>query len=152
VDVGFGGDPIKRDSITVDLERPYTQVGLKPRHLSVAIGGMPWLTKWFAPRALDYVFSSHLIEDFTYAHQRQIIEDWETVVRPGGHIVLYQPDQRMFVAHCRRTGQPGNDAHKEPDYCLGHFADRVLEGLNLRVIHSSPLVEDYSWEIVLEKL
>ena len=152
VDVGFGGDPIKRDSITVDLVRPYTQVGIKPRHLSVEEGGMPWLTRWFAPRSLDYVFSSHLIEDFTYCDQRQIIEDWMTVTRKGGVIVLYQPDQQAFEAHCRRTGQGLNAAHKERDYSLETFKRRVIWPLNLRVLHEDPAVEDYSWEIVLEKL
>jgi SAM-dependent methyltransferase len=151
-DVGFGGDPIKRDAICIDLVRPYTRTGLRPQHLSIRQGNLPILGRWFEEGALDYVFSSHLIEDFTYSQQEVILSDWLRTVRKGGRIVLYQPDQPTYAEHCRRTGQPVNLAHIEGDYSLRTFRERVARFLVAREIHAAPLVEVYSWEIVLEKL
>jgi predicted SAM-dependent methyltransferase len=153
LDVGFGGDPIKRDAICVDMPSPYTCVGLSPQHLSGTCANL----KWFRDGVLDYVFSSHLIEDFSYTEQQAIVREFLRVIRPGGRVVLYQPDQQKFEEHCRKTGQPLNDAHKEKDYSLRTFLDNVFvplqhEGLGIRALHWKEQVDWYSFEVVIEKL
>lgn len=57
LDVGFGGDPIVPSAITVDLPKPYTNVGGSPLNL----GGDARNFFWFRDNFLDYVFSSHLL-------------------------------------------------------------------------------------------
>lgn len=60
LDIGYGGDPIIPGAITVDLAIPYTKVGDAPLNL----GGDARNLYWFADNSLDYVYSSHLLEDF----------------------------------------------------------------------------------------
>lgn len=167
LDIGFGGDPIVPSAITMDLAEPYTKVGVHPQNLTGTCHRLPW----FRDGVLDYIFSSHLIEDFRYKEQAGILFEWFRVLRPGGRLVLYQPDQQRFEAHCKKTGQPLNLAHKEPDYSLDAFAFNVLRiapvhpmhsdfyilrGIHempaAKILHQNRQVEDYSWEIVLEKV
>lgn len=154
VDVGFGGDPIKRTAICVDLPQAYACVGSHPKHLSTydGKGKIPQL-RWFKDGSLDFVFSSHLIEDFFYAQQICILNDWTRVLRVGGNIVLYQPDQVAFDAHCAATGQGLNDAHKERDYSAERFFEKVLRWVNFKfkIAHRQDHVENYSWEMVITK-
>lgn len=149
LDVGFGGDPIAPHAITMDLPTPYTSVGKSPQHLS----GDCRELYWFRNGVLDFIFSSHLIEDFEYLEQARIIKEWLRVLKVGGRIVLYQPDELVYSTHCRATGQPYNLAHKESDFSLATFKDKVLKwgGFNVAIDYENPQVETYSWEIVIRK-
>lgn len=149
LDIGFGGDAIVPHAITMDMPKPYTSVGGAAQQLSGDCRNL----YWFRPGFLDFIFSSHLLEDFDYMTQAKILKEWLRVLRIGGRVVLYQPDERRYREHCRTTGQPYNEAHKEPGYSLAGFKSRVIEwaALPVKVMHESPAVEIYSWEIVLEK-
>lgn len=156
-DIGFGGDPICINAICVDMERPYTKVGNHPQTLAADCRSLPFL-----PASLDYIFSSHLIEDFTYDQQFDILMHWASRVKVGGRIILYAPDQQVFLQHCNNTGQPLNEAHKEADYSYCNFVTRVLLPVNLwmrprlgLILHRDygcEQVDTYSWEIVLRKI
>jgi predicted SAM-dependent methyltransferase len=148
LDIGAGGDPIVRTAICLDLERPYTKVGSMPQHLAGHCRDL----RWFRDGVLDYVYSSHLIEDFTYADQVAIVREWRRVLRPGGLLVLVAPDQPAYLAHCKATGQAPNRAHKIADYCQAAFLEFVMLPTGpWRVgAHSAGLVGTYSWWVVLE--
>jgi len=153
VDVGYGGDPFLPDSICFDLPTPYTKVGHHPQHLAGDCRALPFLDG-----SLDYIYSSHLIEDFYYHEQVEIIFHWATKLQFGGRLLLVAPDQPKFLQHCKNTGQPTNAAHKEPDYTFGNFVQRVLLPVNQRLypvvldrIYGVEDIDDYSWELVLEK-
>lgn len=152
LDLGFGGDPIKPSAICIDLLEPYTKVGSAPQHLR----GTARDLYWFRNNCLDYVFSSHLIEDFVYVEQIQILNEWLRVLRFGGYLVLYTVHQQRFLQHCNRTGQGTNDAHKEADYSLETFKEKVLSHISLigrcHIVHENQQCEDYSWEVVLQKM
>src|SRR4051812_3625456 len=60
VDVGFGGDPITEVAIRMDLPEPYAAAGRAP----VQLGGDARDLRWFRDGALDFVYSSHVLEDF----------------------------------------------------------------------------------------
>src|SRR4051794_21358440 len=60
LDLGYGGDPISFSAIRMDLPQPYTRVG----ELPVQLGGKAENLYWFKDGVLDYVYSSHLLEDF----------------------------------------------------------------------------------------
>lgn len=147
MDVGFGGDPIVPHAICFDMPRPYTSVGTGVQHLGGDARRIPLKSD-----TLDWIYNSHLIEDFTYSDQIPLIKEWLRVLKPGGRLLIMAPDQQRFLAHCAATGQSINEAHKEADYSLRTFRKRVLKAGNIRAkVLAEQDFEDYSWAIVLEK-
>src|SRR4051812_48311599 len=78
LDLGFGGDPITLSAIRMDMVQPYTNVGDFP----VQLGGKAENLYWFKDDALDYVFSSHLLEDFL--DTESVLREWIRVLKRGG--------------------------------------------------------------------
>lgn len=115
IDAGFGGDPIVDHAIRIDRPRPYTDVG----SASVQLGGNATRLEWFRDGTLDFVYSSHLLEDFE--DTESVLREWLRVLRPGGRLILFCPDEQEF-----RIGET-------------------------HVLHEVPLVDSYSWELVVEK-
>ncbi len=146
VDLGFGGDPIVPHAIAVDMPRPYSEVGQRP----VQLGGDAARLVWFADETLDFVFSSHLLEDFVDV--RAVVTEWLRVLKPGGRLIIFCPDEQVYRVHCAKTGQPYNQHHVHADFSL-EFVKRelVTSGVPHRIVHEAPLIDDYSWEIVVEK-
>lgn len=146
LDLGFGGDPIVRHAIGMDMPRPYSDVGQLP----VQLGGDATRLEWFRDGVLDFVFSSHLLEDFVDV--TAVLREWLRVLRPGGRLLIFCPDEPAYRRHCAATGQPYNTHHVHADFSLA-FLKRSLEqtGIPYRVLHENPLVDVYSWEIVVEK-
>lgn len=147
VDLGFGGDPITPAAIRVDLPRPYADY-LGDTY-PVQLGGDVADLKWFRDGALDYVYSSHVLEDFVDV--RVVLREWLRVLRPGGRLIIYCPDEQIYRRHCAATGQPYNTHHVHADFSLA-YVQRALAELGMtRELHAAALVESYSWEIVVEK-
>lgn len=147
IDLGYGGDPLVPHAICFDMPQPYTSVGSAPQHLGGDARKLP-----FKNATLDWVYASHLIEDFTYADQIAVVKEWLRVLKPGGRLLILAPDQQRFEAHCAATGQGLNAAHKEADYSLKTFKKRVLKTGNIRArVVAEEDFADYSWAIVLEK-
>jgi predicted SAM-dependent methyltransferase len=145
VDLGFGGDAISEHAIRVDLPRPYTYVGSQ----SVQLGGDARDLYWFCNGVLDFVYSSHLLED--YEDTEGALREWLRVLKPGGRLIILCPDEQRFREHCRTTGQPYNPYHKQEHFSLEHVKT-VLRRLGQdRFIHENPVVDIYAWELVCEK-
>jgi len=49
----------------------------------------------FADDVFDYVFSSHVLEDYTY--WQGVVKEWYRVVKPGGYLILYLPLTRRIA-------------------------------------------------------
>lgn len=45
----------------------------------------------------DYIFSSHLLEDFDEEEQRKMVTDWVKYLKPGGHLILYVPERGKYL-------------------------------------------------------
>lgn len=117
LDLGSAGDPIVPTAIQVervDNYCPFFDHKYPPQ-----LRGDATKLEWFKDGVLDYVFSSHLIEDFTADEQRVICKEWARVVKPGGHIVILAPEQGRWREAVRK-GQPPNNAHQHEPF-LGWF-------------------------------
>jgi SAM-dependent methyltransferase len=145
LDLGFGGDPITTSAIRVDQPLPYADTGNAP----VQLGGDATNLYWFRDGVLDYLYSSHLLEDFIDTEKALV--EWLRVLKPGGRLVIFCPDEQVYREHCRRTGQTYNENHKHADFSL-RLVKEILQRIgNVKIVYERDLVDVYSWEIVAEK-
>jgi predicted SAM-dependent methyltransferase len=153
IDIGFGGDPITPTAIRMDLPAPYTSVGRSP----VQLGGDCRNLHWLRDGVLDYVYSSHVLEDFPEAETSVILREWTRVLRRRGRLVLLLPDQQRYLAYCRRTGQinpdgvVGNPHHSVENFSLQYIDDKVDELGTLKKLVSYESLGPYSFAAVYEK-
>jgi predicted SAM-dependent methyltransferase len=148
LDIGFGGSSIVDSAITFDMPQPYTS--LEEKHKQILQGDCKNLG-FICDNALDYIYSSHLLEDFTYNELIPILKEWRRTIRPGGLLVINCPDQQKFIKHCETTGQPTNLAHKENDFSLDTFKNTVNQTGQWNYVFEQPEAGAYSWYLVLEK-
>lgn len=148
IDIGFGGDAIIDSAIRVDFPQPYANTGSQ----SVQLGGDCRDLRWFRDDGLDYVYSSHVLEDFDKGETASVMREWVRVLRVGGNLVLLLPDQPRYVAHCQRTGQPYNEHHSVGHFSLA-YVEEVAERLgNLRCIARYPELGSYSFGVAFRKV
>lgn len=145
IDIGAGGDPIVRHAISVDLPTPYTTVGMAP----VQLGGDARDLYWFRDGVLDFVYSSHVLEDFE--HPGELVKEWFRVLKPGGRVIIYCPDQVRYIAYCKARRHQPNPHHFHPDFSLPFVLERLPKDVDYIIEHSNAKVDDYSWELVLRK-
>lgn len=145
IDLGFGGDAITARAIRMDQAQGYALTGPDETQLR----GDATRLEWFQDGVLDFVYASHLLEDFE--DTEAVLREWVRVLKPGGHLILLCPDEARFRAHCARTGQSPNPHHRHADFSLAKvlaIADRIG---GLKSIHQADGVDIYSWELVLRK-
>lgn len=152
MDIGFGGDPIVQDAITVDLPQPYTRVGSAPQVLAMDARHLQGVCS----ACMDYVYSSHLLEDFSWHEIQVAITEWRRVLKPGGVLVLCCPDERVYREHCARRGEAPNEHHKIGDFSLSLFKAFLLTqwpvGAWINVYSQDCTPNDYSWHLVVRKV
>ena len=147
IDVGYGGDPIVPGAITIDLPQPYTKVG----DASLNLGGDARDLRWFADNSLNFVYSSHLLEDFEAHETKVVLLEWLRVLTVGGYLILYLPDEQKYRKHCKATGQDYNCAHKIENFSLDYIKSVLEEIPGIEIVHENPACEDYSFEVVIRK-
>ncbi|MBI1335750.1 MAG: methyltransferase domain-containing protein [Phycisphaera sp.] len=146
IDIGPGGDPITPGAVRVDLPNPYSHVGQLP----VQFGGDARDLYWFRDNVLDFLYSSHVLEDFV--DTQRVLREWMRVLKVGGKLIIFCPDEQVYRKHCRATGQPYNEHHIHEDFSLA-FVKKHLDTIGpYKVLHELPLTDVYSWEIVAQKL
>lgn len=145
IDLGFGGDPIVPWAITFDLPKPYAHEGDAPQNLA----GDARDLSIFSDDVFNFVFSSHLLEDFV--ETEAVLREWTRVLKPGGNLVLYCPDEQRYRRVCAQTGQPYNEAHKIADFGLGHVRRAVASISELYPVYAFEEADGYSFEFVARK-
>jgi len=139
-DLGAGNEfPIVPWAITVDIN-----ANACPQVL-----GNATRLDWLADNELDFVYSSHLLEDFV--DTEMVLREWLRVLKLNGFLTLFGPDEQIYHQHCLETGQLYNTAHKIPDFSLKYIKAILQKIGGIEVIHQVPLVDDYSFELVIKK-
>jgi predicted SAM-dependent methyltransferase len=145
LDLGYGGDPIVPWAITFDLKQPYAHEGDHPQNLA----GDARDLSMFVNGVFDFVFSSHLLEDFI--NTEEILREWARVLKPGGNLVIYCPDEPTYREHCKLSGQAHNDMHKINNFSLNHVRRALANISDLFIVYSIDLIDLYSFEVVARK-
>lgn len=150
VDVGSQGWPVVPWAISMDLPEPeFSQYcGGAPAkgiiHLRGRVMSLP-----FRDATLDWVYSSHVIEDFALDQWRYIIGDMARCVRPGGFVVTVCPEASLWAEYVASGGIP-NYNHKHEGR-VGDFA-AVADGLGLQLVSeglTGVYPGDYSmWSVI----
>jgi len=110
VDIGSGGDPVVHWAISLDLApEAYAKYNADkppahPIHIHCDCRMLP-----FKDETLDWVYSSHLLEDFW--PWKSILNEWKRVIKPGGKIIILIPDKELWT-EAVINGQPPNCAHQ----------------------------------------
>ena len=153
VDIGYGGDPICETAICVDLEKRYARYASfqnYPQHLY----GDATSLYWFSDNSLDYVYSSHVLEDFE--DTKSVFTEWLRVLKPGGKMVLYLPDEQAYRKWCRDKGLKSNINHIHLNFSLNYMKNILTNFENVEIIHERFPCEtesgkEYSFELVIKK-
>lgn len=148
IDAGFGGSKICDHAWTHDMQTPYTNVGGDRQILRGDARSFPYV----CDEALDFIYSSHLLEDFSYDELRGILSEWRRCLRTDGLLLINCPDQQKFLAHCEKTGQPVNLAHKEPDFSLETFKKVLFSVGNWGIEFEEPNHGSYSFLIAAKRI
>lgn len=149
LELGFGGDATVPHAITFDTPVPYTKVAGERQILRGDCRDLSFICN----DAFATLVSHHLLEDFTYSELPAIIREWRRVLRPGGLLITNCPTQSKFLAHCAKTGQGTNAAHKESTFSLATFKQYAIEPTGpWETVMEDDNVGPYSWILILRKI
>ena len=85
LDIGCGDDKISPTAIGVDkCIHPNVNLNIDIRRIG----------DFIKPESLDYVFSSHTLEDFDNTHD--LLLQWFSLIKLGGYLVLYLPHKNWY--------------------------------------------------------
>lgn len=110
VDIASQGVAVVPWAISFDLPEPeflHYSNGQPPKgpiHLRGHADHLP-----FSDRSLDFVYSSHLLED--YLDWLPVLSEWQRCVRVGGHLIILVPDKTLWNEAIAR-GQSPNCSHR----------------------------------------
>jgi ubiquinone/menaquinone biosynthesis C-methylase UbiE len=150
LDIGFGGSAIVDSAITFDLPQPYACY--QEKHKQILRGDCRNLS-FICDNALDYIYSSHVLEDFTYAELVPILTEWRRILRSGGLLITNCPDQQRYESFCKNNSSvTANAAHKEQDFSLETFKQVTNTIGQWETIFEQPEAGAYCWYLVLKKI
>src|SRR5439155_15124894 len=109
--------------------------------LPVQLGGKAEDLYWFKDSVLDYVYSSHLLEDFF--DTEAVLREWIRVLKPEGKLVIFCPDEQRFKKHCKETGQPYNTAHVHEYFSLDYIKNILNKISETKIIYEHGNVDIY---------
>lgn len=114
VDLGSGGDPVVPHAISVDLpEAEYAYYNSNQPHRGHLNFRGDARIMPFKDGTLDWVYSSHLLEDFL--DWNPILDQWGAAIKRGGHLIILVPDRVKWNEAISR-GQPPNCQHQHESH------------------------------------
>ena len=146
LDIGSGGAPIFIQSISLDKKFEGRLSNL------IQLKGDARDLYWFKDEVLDYVFSSHCLEDFSDKEKPGILKEWTRVIKIKGYLILYLPNEQKYREYCNRQNAERNVNHKDINFDI--FKLRLITNTmpNLKEIYSIEHHESYSFFTVYRKM
>jgi SAM-dependent methyltransferase len=124
-DFGCGAQKVCEGAVGVDFAMPY-QNPTHPEGKTAADFVGPWeeFVATLPEGSLDYIASSHLLED--YEDPAGVLLAWRRYLKVGGLLLLVLPNELQYRLHCIRAGSERNFGHR--NWFDGHedFIGRVL--------------------------
>jgi len=145
IDIGSGGMPLLLQSVSIDFNYPGQYSDL------VNLKGDARNLYWFKDNCLDYVFSSHCYEDILPEQKAGTFREWLRVIKIGGLLVLYLPDEQVYRAYSAAHGAVPNLAHKDASFNIGTVRD-IAKQFPVKEIYSIEKHGDYCFFIVFKKV
>jgi ADP-heptose:LPS heptosyltransferase/tetratricopeptide (TPR) repeat protein/SAM-dependent methyltransferase len=135
VDVGCGDNKIVPEAVGVDIECA-PDICADARKLPFDDGSM------------DYVFSSHCLEDLD--DTGAALAEWMRVLRVGGNLVLYLPHKNYYP----RIGVPGANPHHKHDLDPNTVLAALSETNDYEILHLDEVGAggEHSFSLVVRKL
>ena len=135
LDIGSGGDPVVPNAIQLELPpKEYHHYRSGDVHgVPIQWHGDCWNLP-FKDNTLDFVYSSHLIEDFDHKRWPQLLGEWVRCLKPGGWLVILVPEFERWNYAVRVLGQIPNCSHWAPEPSLGELTT-VFQKLGLTEIN-----------------
>lgn len=142
LDLGSAGCPVIPQAISVDRANGHFTDMVQYR---CDVSRLSWLTD----ASMDYVYSSHCLEDFPPEQLPYILAEWCRVIKPGGYLMLYLPNEQKYRRHCLARGAQRNLDHKDPNFSHKTVLANVPRGMrNIKTIENHAA---YSFFIVFQK-
>ncbi len=141
-DIGFGGDKIKKvDCDGIDYASPYAYTGKDKVDIACDVmhEKIPVENDTY-----DYVYSSHLIEDFV--DTKAALIEFIRILKDGGNLILVFPNQKTYEEYCMKNNQILNPHHIHQDMSADFMLARLNEvnSINYELLFSSDLEIDYN--------
>lgn len=152
-DVGSGGDPVVPWAIQVDLpEEAFKEYGHAHQETRTIQYRGDARSLPFLPETMDFVYSSHLIEDFD--DWPSVLNEFSRVLKHGGHLVIMVPDHKLF-REAVANGQGDNLSHKH-EFHVGELSDWARGRGGFEIIFDQLTlvrgIKDYNILFVAKKL
>lgn len=139
-DLGSAGDPVVSHAINVDLpEKDYARYNVTRPKAVIQWRGTA-LDLPFKDGTLDWLNSSHLLEDFPLEQWQSILNEWSRVLKPGAHLIISLPSHLRFRAAVSR-GQGDNLSHRhesEPGELTGFLVPMGYDVLRDSFVSDHP--------------
>jgi predicted SAM-dependent methyltransferase len=153
VDVACGEEKVIPNAIGVDFPHQ-NAIPEHPKTAADVLGAWLDVCEAFIPAQLDYVFTSHLLEDYEDMDLLPYLHTMLAALRPGGIFMVYQPIDEEYRKHCVETNQVYNNAHRQkwtgPDDFMRTFA-RLTRGVAVDVVEQNIGPGPYSFYVVMRK-
>ena len=105
----------------------------------------------FAAGQWDFVFSSFLLQYFPYEKVPEVLRHWFRVVKPGGNLFLYLPDDQQYP----KVGQVGSHPSQKFDVnydCIVEAAKRSAWNWDLELYEVCDKNDEYALAFSFRKL
>lgn len=153
LDLGYGGDKIVPWAVSVDRGMGAEVRGRYggEREQMTCEGERDVVgLRWFGDGVMDFVYSSHCLEDFE--DTVGVVRGWMRVLRVGGLMVLLLPDEGRYRRYCERVGVQRNLEHVHEGMGMGYMRGVMgMVGVE-EVWVKDPCGSEYSFGMVVRKL
>lgn len=104
----------------------------------------------FTSKSMDFVFSSHLLEHIEYAKVPAVLKEWWRVLKDGGHLTLYLPDEDEYP----KIGEEGANLDHQWNVSKDRVIDamRLINGWDLIDYQKRNQEQEYSLYFVFKKV